>query len=363
MKRVAIVLAAVAMSVLAMRASFAEEAFHKFRVSLTIANESTADGLRTNADNTSLFRNPFGGVTVINDPRPDSATKNENKIKDDYKVEAQASYGILKWKWAELTLDSSIGYFKGRLGDLEVAGEFSVVDPPRIPCGESSRYHLSYVPIGEVKEIPVRLGATMRFRPRASGGPFKGMSPFVSAGIGYMFVDIEASQEFLDFSLNVAKSTGFYNKPDPANPGRSTQAGSIHQFKAAEASTPDTFEYHAAAGLEFPVRKGLFVIFTAGWMWASKEVDITIDGRHSFGTATPNGFSDIKYPIRGLPVTFLTGGLVDYGSGRPTAREGEPCKFKIGDKDGKPDLGTYYAQGGTLGYSGSTVGLGLRYQF
>lgn len=345
---------------------FAEESFRKFRVSFNVNNLSTQDSMRTNATNRSLYRNEFGAVTAIDDPRPDSASKNENAIKDGFQYDFAGSYGLLKWKWGELTIDSSISYFQGKVGDLEVAGQYGEpgsVDPPRIPCGEATRYHLAYIPIGDVTEIPVRLGGTVRFRPRATGGPFRGMSPYIGFGIGYMFNDVEASNEFLEFSRNVGRSTGFANKPDPNNPGRSTPSGTVHRFKPAEVKAPDSFEYHATGGIEFPVRKGLFVVFSVAWMWANEEIDITIDGKHNFGTATPQGFSDIEYPVPGLPMTILTGGLIDYGSGTPVASQTEPCKFKVGPKDGQPDLGTYYAQGGTLSYNAASVGFGLRYQF
>lgn len=362
MKRI-VVATTLAASLFVAGSSFAEEAFHKFRISVGVNNWSTQDSLRTNADNTSLYRNPFGGITVIDDPRPDAASKNENGIKDDFYYNVAGSYGMFKWKWGELTLDTSVGYFQGKLGDLEVAGQFIAVDPPRISCGEATRFHLVYIPVGDVTEVPVRLGGTVRFRPRASGGPFRGMSPFLSAGVGYMFNKIEATQEFLTFSNNVRHSVGYSVKPDPNTPGGSIQAGPIHKFKAAEAEAPDTFEYHASGGIEFPIRKGLFLVFEVGWTWANEEIDITIDGKHNFGTAIPQGFTDTKFPVNGLPVTVLQGGLIDYGSGFPVPRENEACKFKIGRKDGLPDLGDYFVQGGTLSYNASQVGFSLRYQF
>ena len=144
----------------------AEEAYGKFRVSFTISDQATSDGLRTNSANTSRFNDPvLGGVRAIDDPRPDAGSKNEASIKDDFRYDLQVSYGFLRWKWAELTADASIGYFKGDVGDLEVSGQFDVVDPVRIMCGEVTRFHLIYVPIGQVTEIPVNLGATMRLRP------------------------------------------------------------------------------------------------------------------------------------------------------------------------------------------------------
>src|SRR5436309_1354948 len=78
------------------RDGHAEEAYGKYRVSFTINSQSTTDGLRTNATNTSYFRSPFGGLMAIDDPRPDSEAKNEASVKDDLRYNIQASYGLLK---------------------------------------------------------------------------------------------------------------------------------------------------------------------------------------------------------------------------------------------------------------------------
>src|SRR5437867_9428960 len=245
--------------VLSTGSGLADEAYRKYRVSFTINNQSTSDGLRTNADNTSLFRSPFGGLMSIDDPRPDSAAKNEATIKDDLRYNVQGSYGILTWKWGELTLDTSAGYFKGDVGNLEVSAQFLDVDPIRRFCGETTRYHVFYVPVGQVTEVPVQLGGTVRFRPRASGGPFRGMSPYLGLGAGYIFTKIDASEQFLAFSDSVAHSTGWAQRA--TGEGHSIASEPEHRFKAAEADAPDSFEYHARAGLEFPIRKGLSIVF------------------------------------------------------------------------------------------------------
>src|SRR5262245_33717677 len=186
--------------------ALAAEAYGKFRLAFSISNQSSSDGLRTNAANTSRFEGgPLGGIMAIDDPRPDTASKNEASIKDDFRYDLELSYGFLRWKWGELTADASVGYFKGDVGNLEVAGQFNLVDPVRITCGEVTRYHVLYVSIGQVTEIPVRLGSTLRFRPRATGGAIRGMNPYIGAGIGYMFNEIDASGEFLKFSDNVSR--------------------------------------------------------------------------------------------------------------------------------------------------------------
>lgn len=340
----------------------AEEAYGKFRLSFTINNQSTSDGLRTNSSNTSQFTgSPLGGIRAIDDPRPDSGSKNEATIKDGFRYDFQVSYGFLKWKWGELTADASAGYFKGDVGDLEVNGQFDVVDPVRSQCGEVTRFHTLFIPIGEVTEVPVKLGTTLRFRPRATGGPMRAMSPYLGVGIGYLFNEISASGEFLKFSDNVAHSSGHYTKA--IGHGDAAPAGPEHQLEAAKATAPDTYEYHVNAGIEFPVKKGLLVVFSASWMWADKPMDVTIDGRHSFGQAMPVGETDFEYPVTGMPVVVDQGGLVDYGSGHPVPRQNQPCKFRVQPKDGVPDPGKYYVQGGEIRYDGFTVGLGVRYQF
>jgi opacity protein-like surface antigen len=309
----------------------------------------------------------FGGLESIDDPRPDSAAKNEAGIKDGLRYNVQGSYGILKWKWGELTLDTSAGYFKGDVGDLEVSAEFTGsptlpgVDPPHIQCGDTSKYHVFYVPVGKMTQIPVQFGGTVRFRPRASGGPFRGMSPYIGGGIGYIFAKIDASEEFLAFSNNVRHSTGYALRP--TGNGSRVAAEPEHRLQAAKAEAPDSFEYHARAGIEVPVRKGLFVVLDTSWIWAREAIRITTDGKEEFGTKTPNGRTDIAYPVDGLPVVIVNGGLIDYASGPPEQDQNDMCKFHRSPKDGIADPGNYYVQGGKIKYSGFTVGLGVRYQF
>jgi hypothetical protein len=332
-----------------------EETYQKYRFSLTVNNYSSTDELRTNADNTALFKNGAGGYTAVDDPRPDSGVRNTDSVRDDARYDFQFSYGVLKWRWAELTLDTGVSYFKGRLGGLEVAAQYDLVDPPRTQLGERERYHISYISIGDVKEIPVQVGATVRFRPK------KTFNPYVGAGVGYLFADIEPTAEFLQFSKNVAKSTG---TPTIAIGNGASRSGTPHRLKAAQVVTPDTFEYHLSGGVELTLTKGLSAIVSGAWMWAEKKIEITIDGKQNFGQAVPNGITKILYPSSGMPVGigYGQGGLIDFGSGFPYD---DPAtgKHYVGPKDGLVDSGSYYAQGGELRYGGFEFGLGLRYQF
>jgi hypothetical protein len=339
----------------------AEEAYKKFRFSLTVNNYSSSDGLRTNADNTSFYRNEFGGLSPVDDPRPDSASKNEAQVDDGLRYDLQASYGIARFKraratnpWAEITVDASLGYFEGDLGDLEVAGQYSTVDPPRTQIGERTRYHLTFIPMGEITQMPVEVGATLRFRPA------KPLSPFISAGVGYIFAEVDPSDDFLEFSRNTAKSRGSYTF---ATGEGSSDSKPDHQLEAAQIVAPDTFEYHLAAGMEWTVAKGLSLTLRGAWMWAPESIDITIDGKHNFGEPTPNG-EGIQYPIGGMPVEIAQGdgGLIDFGSGQAYDDPNTGQHF-VGPPDGEPDAGSYYAQGGTLKYNGFSFGIGIRYQF
>ena len=98
-------------------------------------------------------------------------------------------------------------------------------------------------------------------------------------------------------------------------------------------------------------------------MWAREAIKLTVDGKEEFGTKTPNGKTHIEYPVQGLPEVVVSGGFIDYGSGSPQPIPARPCKYRIGPKDGVPDTGDYYVQGGEINYSGFSVGIGVRYQF
>ena len=339
--------------------SFAEEMFHKFRVSVSVNAFSSTDQLKSNADNVSLFHGPLGGVVAIPDPRPDAAVKHTDQVRDNVRYDLGLSYGLLKWRTGELTIDSGVGYFKSRLGDLEVAGEFSTsaggVDPPRTALAQLTRYHGIFIPMGEITQVPVEIGGTVRFRPK------KPLSPYLGAGVGYVFAKIDATPEFDQFSYNVSHSLGAYSIPNGTGGSR---PGSLHKLRAAKVETPDTFEYHVSGGLEYSIGPHMSAVINTAWLWATQEIDVTIDGRHDFGSAIPNGATTYQFPNTGLPVVIDSGhgGLVDYGSGEPFDDPFTNKRF-LGPKDGIPDPGHYYAQGGTLRYGGFEVGIGLRYFF
>jgi hypothetical protein len=372
--------------VLAAGSSVAEEAYHKYRVSLSISDQTTSGGITSNADNAAISERVFGGTTSTPDPRPDFAATNELSVNDGGLIQLGLSYGFARWKWGELVLDASIGRFSAKMGNLEVSGQFSGtggivpaannVDPPNIAgCGQLTKYHAFFIPVGQLTQYPLRLSTTLRFRPRASGGAIRGMNPYVGLGIGYLFVNLDPTKEFLELSNNLVNSTGAYLYATGEN---GAGIGQVHRFKPLVADTPDTFEYHTYAGIDFPVTKGLILYVEGGWMWANKEMTITADGRENFGAATPNGNTDIKYPDTGTPVVFTSGGLIDYGRsgyyddpnddqpGRvyPYDPPENPCNGRIvGPKDGIPDIGQYYIQGGTVSYDGGWFGLGIRYQW
>ncbi len=343
MKRFSVAVSVLASLALVSGISVADEGYQKFRLTFNVSNQSTASGVRTNADNSSQYeqRDPTGrviGIETIDDPRPDQAVENELSIKDAIRYDLGISYGLVKWKWGELAIDASAGYFKGDLGDLEVAGEFVLstgggVDPPRVACGEITRFHLFFVPVGQVEQLPVKLGATFRFRTRAQGGPIRAMSPYVGAGVGYIFNKIDPTSEFMTLSKNVANSTGYYQYAT----GNGQASGSTqHRFSPAEAVAPDTFEYHVNAGLDFPLGKGWSVFLNGSYMWANDAIEVTVDGRENFGTATPNGETKIKYPERGLPVVFLIGRPVRLRQWDPDADRGAAVQVQ-GRPRGRPD--------------------------
>jgi hypothetical protein len=343
--------------------AFAEEAYQKYRLSFSVGNYSPQDEIRSNADNINLFTGPQGGAIAVADPRPDSAVKNTDQISDSGRMELQVSYGILKWKWGELTLDSNLGYFKGDLGRLEVAGQYDPVDPPAVAQGEIVRYHLTYLPIGTVTAYPLQLGGTVRFRPKKSLNPYLGLSA------GYMWVKVDPSEEFYQFSLNGARSFGAATKKvadnsNPEEPRWISQRGPIHQLIGAEVTAPNSFIYSLNGGMELKIAKRWHLFISGAWMFATSEVDVRMDDQHNFGKAIPEGNSTRLYPATGFPVVIPpgSGGLIDFGSGLPYT---DPAtgKHYVGPKDGIADSGNYYVQGGTLRYNGFNLQFGARYQF
>src|SRR5262245_36082843 len=102
MKRFVVLISLQMVQGLARGPNLAEEMYHKYRVSLSLSDQTTSGGITSNANNSAISERTFGGTTATPDPRPDYAATNELSVNDGGLLQIGLSYGYAKLgKWGE----------------------------------------------------------------------------------------------------------------------------------------------------------------------------------------------------------------------------------------------------------------------
>ena len=291
----------------------AEDTKDKWQFGFGLSFMSTSDSIRSNAD-VAIAGEEFGEAglppVIFVDPRPDDNVQNEPTIKDDFKFDFSASYGLTRW----LAVEMWVSYFEAPVGNIEVFIDDITVTPgdgtPTLggavracgPTGTGTCYTYpegvpqqvlsnTFVPVGELTQIPIQLSALFRFRPES---PF---DPYIGAGIGYIFTDMKLSSEFQATSQEIAArevaiacggEISFCGGNDPAT----TINGPTDAFRpeALTVEVEDAFEWHLAAGVDYYMNERFSFYVDARYSWADGEVDIKASNFHQVQiTATDEG--------------------------------------------------------------------------
>ncbi|HET6278964.1 MAG TPA: hypothetical protein VFG08_09290, partial [Candidatus Polarisedimenticolia bacterium] len=254
--------------------SRAEDTKGKWQFGFGLSYMSTSDSIRSNAD-VAIAEQTLGEqglpAVVYVDPRPDDNVLNEPTIEDDFKLDFSASYGLTRW----FALEVWASYMQAPVGNIELFYDdltntpgdgTQAATPSRCgPAGSGACWTYSdspaqirtnsFIPVGEITQIPVHLSALFRFRPESP------LDPYIGAGVGYVFVDIESSPEFRDVSRAIAArdltrvcggEVSYCEGSSP--PGMTVPNADLDTLYDPEALTvqvEDAFEWHLVAGVDY----------------------------------------------------------------------------------------------------------------
>ncbi len=368
--------------VAAVAPAVAEEVKGKWRFEFHIGGTDPGDSIPSDGgriqvvDATSLTGDTQ--VYVLRDPRPGWMAANEARISTDTYFEFRASYGLASWKNTELVLDMGIGYSTGSIDNIELAYSFDFDDPnmhnpafqPVFSCETMAAWGREVIPYsncipftnsgyvgehwrgelingGDLTLYPVSIGLYARFRPT------KTFNPYIGLNVGYMFVDFDPSRQWRDVQNELDASVVTYVERGSLSLSSRQLDGKPHDVKRPMIETPSTPYLELRGGTEWQFNPKASVFVEMRYSWAQKNIDITADGRHRFGTPLAEGRFDSDQaaagPPGGRPAYIITGGR----------------KREITRLDGVtwagPHPGEYFFHGGTLDYGGWTFTAGIRF--
>jgi outer membrane protein W len=277
----------------------AEDTKGKWQIGFGLSYYSTVDYIRSNSDiaiaaQTAEEAGSLPGIASV-DERPDENMLNQPSINDNFKLDFSASYGLTRW----LAMEIQAGYMKSNVGNIEfyvskaeVAYGSDSVDTtvPRLcgPNGDQFCYKYNtntpgatpnntFLPVGQLTEIPIMLSGLVRFRPESP------LDPYLGAGFGYVLTSLTTSG---DFNTRAAEVANLH--VTVASEGEWTD--SIRQDKVAaapgftpaplQATVNSGFEYHLVGGVDYYINDHMSVYVDARYVWSNTNINITIDGAH-----------------------------------------------------------------------------------
>jgi len=265
---------------------------------------STTDGIRSNA--AIIFTNDFGddGIPFTGDPnelqgcddrgsgaffpasnpfcdpRPDDQLARESTIEETFRLEATAGYGLTSW--LNLQLDAS--YFKGRVGPVDAyiretyPINTDITDPTKLTTMFDKDTTIP-TQAGELTEIPVSLTGIVRFRKDSP------LNPYIGAGIGMIFVDMNLSGDVTDLNAILASlrvrgvGNQFGKDITPVTYGGAIKEdGRIPMLWPVNVQVDDAFEWHLVGGAEYFFNDRWSMVFDARYTFADQQVEITMGG-------------------------------------------------------------------------------------
>jgi len=358
-------IAAAILLIVACTLANAEDIEGRWRIGLGIGAIDTRDEVNSNSANVLILtdRDDVPSTFWI-DPRNDRAVFNSLSIQPSPLATFNAQYGVNKIFIVEL----SAGYSEGDVGEIEVQAKFPR-EPLRDPNDPFRNFRIFEVNAGTITQIPIRATMFARFRPKAN------FNPYIGLGIGYIFVGFEPSAAFDDLSRNMDRSVGGFASLPSGFPNDFNSPTSIGDLEGAKVDAQDVWEWHVTGGIEFTIKRKWSTFLELGWSQASRSMAIGFNGATSLGVSVipEREFEDIYTGPRTFgAVRIVSGGLVDGGSLVPVdpndpadvcVANPNACVFDPNAKDGIPDEGDYYAQGGEFRYDHFFFQVGFRYAF
>ena len=353
-----------AIAVVAMLPAQAEDIEKKWRIGFATGVHNPQDQVVSDAGNALLlFDDNLQVIDAYVDPRNDSGVFGVLDIQPSPVGTFYAQYAPTK----TFLVEASIGYTTTDFGDVEVQAQFSGVDVPDFQPFDFSVFR---IPVGEIERVPINLTGLMRFRPRAS------LNPYIGAGLTYALHGFSPTEAFNTLSERMDGASGalasltpsFTGVPQLITPAPTAAV----DLAGAEVEVDDTVEFHMAGGMEYSFKKKWAIIIDARWSFSSRKAKVRFNGGEDLGVAVPqrSDFIDSPAGTTNYGAMFLPfDGLVDGGAlvpNSPTvncAIDAGNCTFGRSIRDGNPDPGFYYVQGGEVDYGAVTFQVGLRYTF
>ncbi len=281
----------------------AEDTKGKWQFGFGISYYATTDYIRSNSDVALAGTVAGAGGTALPavtsvDDRPDENMLNEPTIKDDFKFDFSASYGLTRW----LALELQTGYMSSAVGQIEfynenrshalspgspisAGGGFATVCGPDrngkcynfADSPPSSTRSNEFIPVGQLTKVPLMFSGLVRFRPESP------LDPYVGLGVGYIFTDFAVSDEFTAKSSEVqsrlVNNASYGEVTDQGNPNRIAPAPGYFPGPMT-VDLSDGFEYHVVGGVDYYVNDRFSMYVDARYVWAESQVDVKIDGAH-----------------------------------------------------------------------------------
>jgi outer membrane protein W len=390
----------------------AEDTRKKWQFGVGFSYWSTDDNIRSNATTAYAPADPSQAGTLpsvlFSDPRPDQNELNEATIKDSFKLDFAATFGLTRWVSVEL----ATSYFQGDVGNIEFYSEdvtvpislsrtFQDSSGQSIDCNtvdcqaistqqEIRRKRNGFLPVGTITEVPVTLSGLVRFRPES---PF---DPYLGGGVGYIFTNLDTStsrlsspflmsasdpsgsnrllvmkgfddvQEFtnglvvqniragprglLDYPCQQISVNPSICVSDPNRPAGGTPIAPL------TATVEDGREYHLAGGVDYYFNEHVSVYIDGRYVWAQSRVKIRIDRDQEQISA---GIKDFGCEDQGLPISGRQGSHICRTLGGEVDVSN---KYIVNDTvDDVQDL--ILIQGGSIHLGGFSLGIGARFTF
>lgn len=288
---------------------FAEDTKGKWQFGFGLSYMATVDYIRSNADlaYAQTVRGPSGELASVAyvDERPDANILNQPSIRDDFKVDFSASYGLTRW----LALEAAGSYLKAPVGNIEfynkdvhqgLTGNGNA--SAEVQCGPTlnstcyeytgmlpnNHQHNTFLPVGQLREIPIHLSGLIRFRPES---PF---DPYIGAGFGYIITKMTTSSQFNGVSQLVSNMRVATASEGEFTINRCNREGHPIDVECTDfspgplqAKIHNAYEWHAVGGVDYYATDHFSVYVDARYVWTSGALDIRTDGAHQvrFGVA------------------------------------------------------------------------------
>lgn len=283
----------------------AEDTKGKWQFGFGLSYMSTVDYIRSNADlaiaSGAVGECGEGALCPVEsvDERPDINILNQPSIRDDFKLDFSASYGLTRW----LAIEAAVSYLEAPVGNIEyynrdvhqgLAGNgssslVSLCGPalgsvcwdyqPNLPDEIKNN---TFLPVGQLREIPIHLSGLIRFRPESP------LDPYIGAGAGYIMTKLTTSSQFNEVAETISTlwvstaSEGEFTVNNRCNREGLPIGQGCNNFapEPLQAKIKNAFEWHAVGGVDYYATDHFSVYVDARYVWTSGALDIRTDRAH-----------------------------------------------------------------------------------